>query len=203
VATHRVIAAPVTVEVPRIKGSRFIADVARVRDEEEARAHAASVRAQHHAARHVCWAFRVGEDGALSRFSDDGEPSGSAGRPILAAIDGAGLTFVSVTVTRYFGGTKLGVGELVRAYGGAAAEGLAEAGVTVVVPTRTVRCVLPYGLLGALETFCVHEGVDRPEPTYADSVTFGFAIPEDDAEGFAARLVEATRGGAVVTVSAA
>ena len=161
----------------------------------------AAVRKEHHAARHVCWAFRVGEGGEHSRFSDDGEPGGSAGKPILAAIEGADVTFVVVAVTRYYGGTKLGVGGLARAYGGAAKEGLAESGVRLVVPTRAVLALVPYGELGAFETFCVREGVERPEGTYGEGVSFAFAVPEEEAEGFAARLVDASAGRISVTVA--
>jgi len=194
VSTHRIIAEPVAVEIPKIKGSRFIADVAHVSDEEAALEHRSRVRKLHHAARHVCWAWVVGEDGEHSRSSDDGEPSGSAGRPILAAIEGAGLTFVSVAVTRYYGGTKLGVGGLVRAYGGAAAEGLAAAGHVLVVPTREVLVTVPYDSLGVFETFLARIGVPRPEGIYGESVDFTFAIAEEEAEGFAARLFDAGAG---------
>lgn len=201
-ASHRVIEGPVVLEIPKIKGSRFIASVAHVLDEQRAKDHIAAVRKEQHAARHVCWAFRVGETGEHTRFSDDGEPSGSAGRPILAAIEGAGLTFVVVAVTRYFGGTKLGVGGLVRAYGGAAKEGLAEAGIRLVVPTLPVSVEVPYDQLGTFETFCVREGVSRPEGTYGDGVSFVFDVPELETTRFAARLVDAGSGRISVAVGA-
>ncbi|MCO4772158.1 MAG: YigZ family protein [Deltaproteobacteria bacterium] len=193
-STYRTIAEPACIEPPKIKGSRFIASVAFAGTEEEARAHVASVRKQHHAARHVCWAFRVGDAGEHCRSSDDGEPGGSAGRPILTAIEGVDVTYVAVAVVRYYGGTKLGVGGLVRAYGGAAQEGLAVAGVHVVVPTRAVTVSVPYDSMGAFETFCVREGVARPEGAYGQAVTFVFAVPEQEAEDFGARLVEASAG---------
>lgn len=196
----RTIGAPVTHEIPKIKRSRFIADIAAVADEGTARDHIAAVRRTHHAARHVCWAWRLGPDGGVSRSSDDGEPSGSAGRPILQAIEGAELTDVVVAVTRYFGGTKLGVGGLVRAYGEAAAEGLALAEVVTIVPTKTVRVTLDYDGLGVIEAFCGRRGIPRPEPTYGARVCFSFAIPLNDAEGFAAALVEASAGQFAVEV---
>ncbi|GAA0709185.1 YigZ family protein [Dokdonella soli] len=100
-----------------IRKSRFLAQAAPVDDADAALAHVARVSASD--ATHNCWAYRIG---ANYRFSDDGEPGGSAGRPILAAIEGQGLDRVVVVVTRWFGGIKLGVGGLVRAYGGCAAE---------------------------------------------------------------------------------
>jgi len=100
-----------------IRKSRFLAQAAMVDSADAAMAHVARVACRE--ATHNCWAWRVG---ALYRFSDDGEPGGSAGRPILAAIDGQGLDRVAVVVTRWYGGIKLGVGGLARAYGGCAAE---------------------------------------------------------------------------------
>ncbi len=190
----RTIGTPITHEIPKIKRSRFIADVAPVSDEVAARAHIAAIRKQQHAARHVCWAWRLGPEGAISRSSDDGEPSGSAGRPILQSIEGADLTDVVVAVTRYFGGTKLGVGGLVRAYGEAAAEGLARAEVLTIVPKTTVRATLGYDNLGIIEAFCGRRSIPRPEPEYGEQVCFRFEIPVDDAESFAAALIEASSG---------
>lgn len=193
-ARYTTVAGPATVEVPKIKGSRFIADVAPCTSEDEARAHVAAIRKREHAARHVCWAFRVGETGDHARSSDDGEPGGSAGRPILSAIEGADLTFVVVAVTRYFGGTKLGVGGLVRAYGGAAAEGLAAAGLRRVIPTSDVEVVVPYDALGSFEAFCARRDLERPEAAYGESVTFVFWVPEEDAAGLVADIVDASAG---------
>lgn len=185
---------PLAHEIPKIKGSRFIASVEPADDEDAAVAHLHAVRKQHHAARHHGWAWRLGEDGSRSRSSDDGEPSGSAGKPILAAIEGADLTFASVVVTRYFGGTKLGVGGLVRAYGGAAAEALGRVEVQTVVPTATVLVSLAYDHLGVLEAFLAREGVDRPEAEYGEQVRFQFQIPTAQAPDFAARLIDQSAG---------
>jgi len=198
----RTIEAPVTHEIPKVKRSRFIADVAPVEDAEAARAHVDAVRKREHAARHVCWAYRLGHDGSVSRSSDDGEPSGSAGRPILQAIEGADVTHVVVAVTRYYGGVKLGVGGLVRAYGDAAAAGLAHADVKTIVPTRDVVVEVGYEQLGVIEALCAREGRERPEPTYGDRVTFVFSVPTAEAEGLAARVVEQSAGRATVTLGA-
>lgn len=107
-------------ELPPIKGSRFIATVAPVSSEEAARAFVREVEAQMPDATHHCWALRLAQP-SLERAVDAGEPSGSAGRPILAAMAGRDVVDACVVVTRYYGGTKLGVGGLVRAYGRAAA----------------------------------------------------------------------------------
>ena len=193
-ARYCVPAAALCFEVPKTKGSRFIADVAPAEDAEEAAALVAAVRKREHAARHVCWAWRLGEDGETARSSDDGEPSGSAGKPILAALEGADLTFAVVTVTRYFGGTKLGVGGLVRAYGGAAAAALEQVEVHTVVPTADILAVLDYPDLGVLEAFIAREGVDRPALEYGEGVTATFSVPRGEAAEFAARLVDQSAG---------
>lgn len=98
------------------QGSRFIALAAPVESEEEAKALLDRARKEYHDARHHCLAYRIGHDGAVWRASDDGEPAGSAGRPILGQIDSAGLSDIAVVVVRYFGGIKLGIPGLIRAY---------------------------------------------------------------------------------------
>ena len=192
--SYRTVAEALTLEIPKIKGSRFLASVAPAADEEEAMAHVAAVRKLHHAARHVCWAWRTGEGGEGSRSSDDGEPSGSAGRPILQAIVGADLTFVAVAVTRYFGGTKLGVGGLARAYGGAAAEALSAVAVRVVVPTHAVVLTVDYGQMGLVETFCAREGLTADGADYGERVRLRFDVPIEQADGLCERLYEASAG---------
>ena len=126
--TFLTLAAPAAAEPPKTKGSRFLGEAAPVRTEAEALDVVAAIRAREHAATHVCWAFRLGPGGpkgrGVWRTQDDGEPGGSAGAPILREIEGRGLTDVVVAVARYYGGTKLGVGGLARAYGEAAAAAL-------------------------------------------------------------------------------
>ena len=113
--TYRTLAAPVSAEF-KDKGSRFIAYAYPVRTAEEAKAHVEAQRQAHHKARHWCYAYRIGTDSNQFRANDDGEPSGSAGRPILGQIDSFELTDVLVIVVRYFGGTLLGVSGLIHAY---------------------------------------------------------------------------------------
>lgn len=142
--SYRTIAAPALAELPRIKGSRFLGEAFPVSTEAEAEARLEAVRRREHAATHHCWALRLGTDGQRFRSSDDGEPSGTAGLPILRQIDARELTDVLVVVTRYYGGTKLGTGGLVRAYGEAAAAVLEEARVRVRLERVPLRLRFAY-----------------------------------------------------------
>ena len=117
--TYVSIAGPARAET-KVQGSRFIAEAFPVATEEQTERAIDSVRKREYNATHHCTAFRLGPDGELWRYNDDGEPAGTAGPPILRQIDARGLTNILVVVTRYFGGTKLGTGGLIRAYGEAA-----------------------------------------------------------------------------------
>ncbi|MDR7028141.1 IMPACT family protein [Rhizobium rosettiformans] len=125
--------------VQDIKKSRFIGQAAPISGEEEAKAFLAKVSDP--AANHNCWAWRIGQ---AYRFSDDGEPSGTAGKPILQAIDGQDLDGVMVVVTRFFGGILLGSGGLMRAYGGTAAQMLRAAEKQEIIPMVTGECALSF-----------------------------------------------------------
>jgi uncharacterized YigZ family protein len=117
--SYRTIGSEGFAEIPRIKGSRFLAEAWPVSTCADADVQVEAIRKREHAAAHHCFAYRIGPEGASTRFSDDGEPSGSAGMPILRRIEGRDLTNLVVVVTRYFGGVKLGTGGLARAYGDA------------------------------------------------------------------------------------
>ncbi len=131
-------------------GSRFIARAYPVESEEEVREIVAALRKEYHDARHHCYAFRIGLDGALWRAADDGEPSGSAGRPILGQIDSAGLSDVLVVVIRYFGGIKLGIPGLIRAYRSSTADALDRATLVEKVAGRWYSLHFPYDSLPAV-----------------------------------------------------
>jgi uncharacterized YigZ family protein len=191
---YRTLAAPMVVEIPKIKGSRFIASAAPVATDDEALAHVAAVKRLHHSARHVCWARRLGADGSNTRSRDAGEPSGSAGKPILSAILGRDLTFVVVAVTRYFGGTKLGVGGLVRAYGGAAAEALGRAEIRHVVPTRRATVDVDYAQLEVVRAFAAREGYAEASAEYGARVRVVWLIPDALAQSFSDLLFDLTGG---------
>jgi len=124
----------------KIKGSKFIAICQPIRNREEAKAAITDVEKEHHKANHVCWAYRVYEENQILGYSSDaGEPHASAGPPILAALEGRRLVNAVCVVVRYFGGTKLGIGGLIRAYGGTAAGALDEAGLQPYDPPVLIR----------------------------------------------------------------
>ncbi len=176
-----------------VKGSRFIAFVTRVKDVGDALAKLEAVRAQHAEATHNTWAYRVG---AEVRFSDDGEPGGTAGRPMLEVLQKRALDFVLAVVTRYYGGTKLGAGGLVRAYSGSLAKALDEAGVIEVreTVTRTIRA--PFSELDAVHRLLDGwAGLRKGEPDYtAEGVRLPVTFFADDEVSLADALREVTRG---------
>ena len=131
-------------------GSRFIALAYPVETEEEVKAIVAGLRKQYHDARHHCYAYRLGYKGDVFRSSDDGEPSGSAGRPILGQIDSAGLSDVLVVVVRYFGGIKLGIPGLIRAYKTSTADALAHAQVVEKIAGVWLRLSFGYESMNAV-----------------------------------------------------
>lgn len=143
---YRTLAAPSTGEY-KDRGSKFLAYAWPVRSESEALAHLENLRKEHFKARHHCFAWRLSADGSRFRANDDGEPSGTAGRPILGQIDSAGLTEVVVVVVRYFGGTLLGTSGLIQAYREAAAEALRAAQVVEKIVSDTYRFDFDYALM--------------------------------------------------------
>lgn len=134
----------------RDNGSRFLAFAWPVESEEEVKQIVASLRKEYHDARHHCYAYRLGKDGQFWRANDDGEPSGSAGRPILGQIDSAGLSDVLVVVVRYFGGIKLGIPGLIRAYKTSTSDALAFAQVREKIAGRWHVLRFPYSSLPAV-----------------------------------------------------
>lgn len=134
------------------QGSRFIAEVVRITSESDAQRALEQIRAREYRAHHHCWAWQYGTGKQTeSRFSDDGEPSGTAGRPIADQIKSAGVTNLLVVVTRYFGGTKLGTGGLVRAYSSVAKDALSKAGNRTMYITEQIGIELPLDRYGALK----------------------------------------------------
>lgn len=125
-------------------GSRFIALAYPVESEEEVKTLVERARKEYHDARHHCYAYRIGLDGSKWRANDDGEPSGSAGRPILGQIDSIGLSDVLVIVVRYFGGIKLGIPGLIRAYKSSTADALANSGIIEKIAGKWYPLVFPY-----------------------------------------------------------
>ena len=149
--SYRTIEAPCEHEPDKTKGSRHIGNAFPVHDHDEIAAALASVRARMPDATHHAWAWRLGRGDQDFRYSDDGEPSGSAGRPILQQLEGAEVVDAAVVVVRWFGGTKLGVGGLVRAYGAAAREVLEQAPKRRVEVTERLELDFAYELAGAVQ----------------------------------------------------
>jgi len=187
------LAAPCALEV-EIKKSRFIARAARAGTREEAMAFIA--QAGEPKANHNCWAYRIGPD---YRFSDDGEPGGTAGQPILRAIEGQGLDCVAVVVTRWFGGIKLGAGGLARAYGGTAAECLRTAQRLEVRPRVELRVTAPFALTGAVYPVLEACGAQKLAESYSEAgLVLRISLEAGALEAFRAALADATRGKATL-----
>lgn len=191
---YRTIAAPAEAEFEE-KRSRFIGWVAPAQSDDEARELIAARRDLHPKARHTCTAFVLDPDSRTRRFSDDGEPAGTAGAPILDVLLGPELTMVVCAVTRYFGGTKLGAGGLVRAYGRAASEAVAAARIVVRSQRVPVTVELDYALAAAVETTAAQAGWST-EAEYGAAVSMTLFVPPDEVEACTAALAHATAGAA-------
>ena len=174
-----------------IKKSRFIACVQPMADRAGAQQVVASLRAQHPGAAHVCWALLAGGQSAAV---DDGEPSGTAGRPMLDVLRHQDLEGVLATVVRYFGGVKLGAGGLVRAYTDSVAQALLHAEKVAIVRKTIVRCSAPYPLEGLVRREIEAAGAVLLDVTHSDEVSFALSLPEQAATAFTARLNEAGHG---------
>lgn len=174
-----------------IKKSRFIGRVEPVADRTTAQGIVAGLRAQHPGAAHVCWALLAGGQSAAV---DDGEPSGTAGRPMLDVLRHQDLEGVLATVVRYFGGVKLGAGGLVRAYTDCVAQALAGAQKVAIVRMRTLHCVVPYALEGRVRREVEAAGGTLAEIGHGDEVRLSFRVAEPEAGGLVARLDDAGQG---------
>lgn len=189
----RTIGAPLRVEPPKIKGSRFIASVAPIASAEDASRFLAERRQEYKDATHNCYAWRLAE-GEAFRYNDDGEPSGTAGRPILQEIDGRDLVRVAVVVTRYYGGTKLGSGGLVRAYGGAAAAALDHADIVERPVVDHLRLRFDYALDGPVRGVLSRFRVEPSDARYGGAIDLALAIPVAQTDALRDALIEAAAG---------
>ena len=176
-----------------VKGSRFIVDVTPVSSEKDAHDVLASVRRELADATHHCSAWRLASP-AIDRASDDGEPSGSAGRPILAQLSGRELVDVAMIVTRYFGGTKLGVGGLVRAYGGSAAAALDRARVVKWAAMTEITFDHQYAANDAIERAIASSGAVTIKDQFGEQVTRVVRVSVDDISRLALAISDATAG---------
>lgn len=191
-SSYRTVAAPVVARTEE-KRSVFECWLRRADDEAAARAVVEEARATHWDARHHCSAFVLGPDGATVRSNDDGEPAGTAGTPMLQVLTSSGLTDVVAVVTRWFGGTLLGTGGLVRAYSDAVRAAVEQAPVLTRVLVHEVDVLAGHDLAGRLEHDLRARGVGVPHVGYADRVTLRVQVPADsdaadDLPGFLAGL---------------
>ncbi|MDF7640428.1 IMPACT family protein [Bifidobacterium sp. ESL0784] len=175
------------------KKSEFIGDACHIDTLDEALAFVQSVRERHPKARHVAFAaiFGAAQGSAKERMSDDGEPSGTAGKPILDVIRIGRLTDCVITVTRYFGGILLGSGGLIRAYSTAASMAVKAADIERIVPMQHYRVVLEYPWFDRFEQLLVQAGGKEESKEFTDRVTVRFAVPSANAEDFETRVREA------------
>lgn len=180
------------------KKSRFIAAAAPVRSEEEALQFIESVRKKYWDARHHCYAYVIGERGELQRCSDDGEPGGTAGKPILEVITGEEIHNVVMVVTRYFGGTLLGTGGLVRAYSSAAKEGLASSVIITKIPGVKLHIGTDYTGLGKIQYILGQRGLETLDAVYTEKVELEALIPEKLLGDVKAEITEGTNGQAAL-----
>ena len=176
------------------KKSRFIATTEPVETEEEALAFIERTRKKYWDARHNCSAFSVGTEQVTTRCSDDGEPSGTAGKPILEVISGSGIHNIVVVVTRYFGGTLLGTGGLVRAYTDATRAGIENSDIVEKIPGRRVDIAMDYTDLGKLQYLLAQNEVLTEDTEYTDKVIIHALFPESDKEMLKKKITEATSG---------
>lgn len=194
--SYTTIAAAVVTET-EISRSRFLCHLAPAGDEEAARGHIAAVRALHPRARHHCTAFVLGPEGQLQRTNDDGEPSGTAGAPMLEALTAGGLSDVAAVVVRYFGGVLLGTGGLARAYRGSVAGAVDQAQPVLREERAFVAVTLPYAEAASLEGEARRRGWSC-EATYGAEVGLRLGTPPEDGEILAALVAGLSAGRATV-----
>lgn len=197
--TYQTISAPSSAEIKE-KASRFIAEAFPVSTPDEADARIQDVRKREYDATHVCSAWRLGPTGDQFRFNDDGEPGGSAGMPILRHIEGRSLTNILVTVTRYYGGTKLGTGGLIRAYGDATSLALDAAPVLEVVLRNRIRISFAYDDTSpAMHVIGSFDAISE-DATYDEQTHLTVAVRRSEADRFRAALIDALSGRVTIAV---
>ena len=180
------------------KKSRFIGYVRHIETEEEANDFVMEIKKKHYDARHNCYAYVIGEEQEILRFSDDGEPGGTAGKPILEVITGEGLKNVCIVVTRYFGGTLLGTGGLVRAYTDAAKACIAATEIVCKRMVVPMDITTDYTDLGKTQYILGSKGIDIKDSIYEDTVTLKIEVFVDDVEQIEKDITEATSARAIL-----
>lgn len=187
--TYRTITENGQVEID-IKKSRFICFLQRVKTEEEARNFIQEIKKEHWKANHNCSAFIIGTDGHVLRSSDDGEPSGTAGVPMLEVLKQNEIVDVVAVVTRYFGGVKLGAGGLIRAYSTSVSEAVKEIGIVEVKPQQEIFVTIDYSLLGKIQHFLELNHYYVKETDFTDLVTLCVMVDKKKTEDFQKEVIE-------------
>lgn len=180
------------------KKSRFIANVSPISNEEEAIAFIEQVKKKYHDARHNCFAYVLGGNIPIIRFSDDGEPSGTAGKPILDVLMGEKIENVVIVVTRYFGGILLGTGGLVRAYGKCAKEGILSAEIIEMNIYLTLYIIVDYPLIGKLQYEITNRNHIIINTEYTDLVKFTVYVKLDESDEFINHIINLTNNAAKI-----
>ena len=182
-----------------IKKSRFICHAKRVYSEEEARDFITAIKKEHYKATHNCSAFIVGERSEIKRTSDDGEPSGTAGVPMLGVLENHNLTNVCVVVTRYFGGIKLGAGGLIRAYAGSVALAVKEIGIIEIKEQAGIAIQMSYAQYQEYGNFLKEHNLMELETTFTDQIDTMIYVNKEEKENIKSALVEFFNGKATLT----
>ncbi len=182
------------------KKSRFIANVFPVSEEEEVLQIIEDTRKKYWDARHNCYAYVIGSNDEITRCSDDGEPSGTAGRPILEVITGSGIHNALIIVTRYFGGTLLGTGGLVRAYSKSAQAGIAASKVVIRENGRKASIKTDYNGIGKIQYIAGNMELTTLDTDYSDIVKIELLVPEDKVETLVNKVTEASSGRALIDI---
>ncbi len=177
-----------------MKKSRFISSVTLTETEEEALAFIEGLRKNYWDASHNCYAYIIGTKNPIMRCSDDGEPSKTAGKPMLDVLTAKELTNLVVVVTRYFGGTLLGTGGLVKAYQSATIEGLNNSLIIRKEPGIHMQLVTDYNLLGKIQHYIAHEGLFLVSSDFTDTVTLNLMIPIDMVDSFHKKIANLSNG---------
>ena len=182
-----------------IKKSRFICHAKRVYNEEEARDFISAIKKEHYKATHNCSAFIVGERSEIKRTSDDGEPSGTAGVPMLGVLENHNLTNVCVVVTRYFGGIKLGAGGLIRAYAGSVALAVKEIGIIEIKEQAGIQIHMTYAQYQEYGNFLKEHNLIELETNFTDQVDTMIFMDKEKKNGIKADLIEFFNGKVTLT----
>ena len=182
-----------------IKKSRFICYAKRVYSEEEARDFITAIKKEHYKATHNCSAFIIGERSEIKRTSDDGEPSGTAGVPMLGVLENHNLTNVCVVVTRYFGGIKLGAGGLIRAYAGSVALAVKEIGIIEIKEQAGIAIQMSYAQYQEYSNFLKEHDLMELETNFTDQVDTMIYVDKEEKDNIKAALVEFFNGKVTLT----